>query len=740
MNCLLGHSIRPIIISAIACLALVTAEKFGASTAANIKASRTNLSDIGGQNSGSVRGKFNGKLVFASDRHNSALSIWSMNPDGSSPTRLTDGKSRTETLPIFVHVYDSDPAWSPDGTKIAFFSNRNSKTALYTMSTDGSNVQFVTDQVLSPSTPAWSPDGTKIAFSGGVPFAVEPNEPFTDIYLVKVDGSGLTKLTSDSGLNGNPTWSPDGRQIAFDGNREPDRRSKIWVMNADGSNQRKLTDIHDTSNPTFYGDRTPSWSPDGAKILFTGNRDFNGTRNCFTVNCSEIFVMNADGSNDHPITNDPNRGGIYFFPKWSPDGTKIVTSLALATIADNRNSIDRGRAIIVMNADGSNHINLSNRTDNAFFDVSVDWQPLSAPASSSSSVLGFSASSYSASEDSGSITVTVKRTGNLNDMASCLYATEDGTATVKYNYAPVFGTLRFASGEAFKTIPIPLTDNGHVQGDVSFKIRLLDNEGNATFIGGIREATVTVLDRDTVPRTKNPISDAQPFVRQHYVDFLNREPDPAGFAFWANQITSCGDDARCIDIKRQHVSAAFFLSIEFQETGFFILRVYKLGGQPTSFLRDTQRIARDVIVGQPDWQERLETNKTEWVRQLFDEDKVRTSFGFTNAQYVDLLFQCAEVTPTQAERDALVAGLDAGTETRPSMFRKVVEDERLKNNLFRPTFVFMEYVGYLRRDPDEDGFNFWLDKLNAFGGDYIAAEMVRAFIISSEYRERFGQP
>src|SRR5258705_13931370 len=85
-----------------------------------------------------LRSKYNGKIVFTSDRHNEALSIWSMNPDGSSPTRLTDDKSRTERLPSFAHVYDSSPVWSPDGTKIAFISNRNSYFALYMMNADGS--------------------------------------------------------------------------------------------------------------------------------------------------------------------------------------------------------------------------------------------------------------------------------------------------------------------------------------------------------------------------------------------------------------------------------------------------------------------------------------------------------------------------------------------------------------------------------------------------------------------------
>lgn len=229
-----------------------------------------------------TRGRYNGKIVFTSDRHNSALSIWSMNPDGSSPTRLTDDKGRTEKLPSFVHVYDSGPAWSPDGTKIAFISNRNYDFALYIMNADGSNVQLVTDKVLNPGEPAWSPNDGKIALSGGWKIAIGLNKPSADIYLVNVDRSGLTKLTSDSGFNGSPTWSPDGKQIAFSSNRDPDGQAKIWVMNADGSNQRKLTDIQNTSNPRFYGGQ-PSWSPDGTKILFNGYR--------------EIFVRNADGSN-----------------------------------------------------------------------------------------------------------------------------------------------------------------------------------------------------------------------------------------------------------------------------------------------------------------------------------------------------------------------------------------------------------------------------------------------------------
>ncbi|HJZ80507.1 MAG TPA: Calx-beta domain-containing protein, partial [Pyrinomonadaceae bacterium] len=640
------------------------------------------------------------------------------------------------------------PVWAPDGTRIAFTSNRDYVFAVYIMNADGSNAHLLTDKVQDPASLAWSPDSSKIALSGGirgVP-AGAGAQPSVHIYTVNIDGSQLTKLTSD-GINDSPTWSPDGRQIAFNSNRDADGRSKIWVMSPDGSNQKKLTDIHGTSNPLFYGDSSPVWSPDGSKILFNGYRDFNGTRNCFVVNCAELFVMNADGSNDVPLSNDPNRDGG-FAARWSPDGTRIVASRSLGTVADHVNGVNMPTAIVVMNVDGSNSVNPSNRSERFYIDAPVDWQPLSTPAVSSSSVLGFSAASYSAYEDSGSITVTVKRTGNLNDMASCSYATQDGTAMVRTDYGPVFGRLQFGPGIAAKDIPIPLTDSASVRGSRTFKLTLSDNEGNATFLGGVRETTVTVLDRDISPRPKSPIDDTAYFVRQHYVDFLNREPDPEGLSFWISEIESCGSDIRCRELKQINVSAAFYLSIEFQETGFFAYRFNLLNPynvNDTGFLtivREMQEIGQGVIVGQTGWQAQLNANKLAFVQQYYDDDRLALSFGRTDAEYVDLLLQYVNlysgVTLSPAKRDALVAGLATGNETRPQVFIDVTDDKQFKAALFNQVFVLMEYYGYLRRDPDQLGYNFWLEKLNKFHGNYIDAEMVKAFLTSIEYRARFG--
>lgn len=433
-----------------------------------------------------VRGRHNGKIVFTSDRHYKGLSIWSMNSDGSSPTRLTDDKSRTKKLPSFSPVYDGHPVWSPDGTKIAFVSNRDYLFSLYVMDADGSDAQLVTDKVLDLGEPAWSPDGRKIAFSGGVRGTVGMSKPSVDIYLLNVDGSGLAKLTRDSGVNGSPTWSPDGKQIAFMSNR--DGKAKIWIMDADGSNQRILPNSQNTTSNGFLGGQ-PAWSPDGTKILFTGYRA------CGAGAAGGIYVTNADGSNSRLLTNDPNACGGYASPRWSPDGTKIVAGFSPET----KGVLQPAPQIVIMNADGSNQINISNRGkysfnsgQSTFTDGQADWQPLPGPPNLASSVVGFSAPSHTAYDDVESIPITVTRTGNLNDVASCFYVTLN---EMGLKYYDATGELRFAPGESSKTISIPVPVRGFNL-TWSLRIVLSDNEGNATFLGGIKEATLTILPRD----------------------------------------------------------------------------------------------------------------------------------------------------------------------------------------------------------------------------------------------------
>jgi uncharacterized delta-60 repeat protein len=259
------------------------------------------------------------------------------------------------------------------------------------------------------------------------------------------------------------------------------------------------------------------------------------------------------------------------------------------------------------------------------------------------------------------------------------------------------------------------------------------------------------------PAGLNPLDTTEYFVRQQYLDFLSREPDEAGFNFWVNQIDSCGADANCRELKRVNTSAAFFLSIEFQQTGYLVYRIYKtaygnISGAPVpvrfnEFLPDTQQLQQGVIVGQTGWEATLENNKRTFVEGFVRRSRFAAAFpsGTSERQYVDTINANAGGVLTPAERDQLVNDLIANTKTAGQVLLIVAEDQDMKSAEFNKAFVLMEYFGYLRRNPndspeptlDYQGYNFWLGKLNQFNGNFVNADMVKAFIASSEYRARF---
>jgi len=214
----------------------------------------------------------------------------------------------------------------------------------------------------------------------------------------------------------------------------------------------------------------------------------------------------------------------------------------------------------------------------------------------------------------------------------------------------------------------------------------------------------------------------------------------------------------CVEVSRVNVSAAFYLSIEFQETGYLVYRVYKasfgnLPGKPVpvtyqQLMTDTQRIGRNVIVTAGNWQAQLETNKqaffTGWVQR--GDFLARFPLSMSPANFVDTLNGNTGNLLSTAERDVLVNQLTANntTQGRASVVRQVSENAAFTSAEFNRAFVLMQYFGYLRRNPDDapdtdfTGWQFWLTKLNKFDGNFINAEMVKAFILSAEYRQRFG--
>jgi len=260
-------------------------------------------------------------------------------------------------------------------------------------------------------------------------------------------------------------------------------------------------------------------------------------------------------------------------------------------------------------------------------------------------------------------------------------------------------------------------------------------------LGNTTDAPFTAISNGGA---NNPLDTAEYFVRQHYVDFLNREPEESGFNFWSDQIIDCRGDVACTERKRINVSAAYFLSIEFQQTGGLVNSLYRTSfdRRPfyNEFVPDTQIVGENVIVGRSGWEQQLEINKQAFVNVWVQRPSFISAYGsLGDDAYVDTLISHTGVNFTNDERTALVASLVNHTATRASVLRQIAEDQRFVSLKFNEAFVMMEYFGYLQRDPDDSGYQFWLKKLNEFGGNFEQAEMVKAFIVSGEYRDRFPQ-
>jgi endonuclease G len=294
------------------------------------------------------------------------------------------------------------------------------------------------------------------------------------------------------------------------------------------------------------------------------------------------------------------------------------------------------------------------------------------------------------------------------------------------------GDYRFANVETtgFYTVTPSLANYSFEPASRSF-----DQLGNNT------QAMFTGLPGED--NAASSIDSPEYFVRQHYLDFLGREPDEGGFNFWSEQIRACGGDTGCTEQRTINVSAAYFLSIEFQQTAGLVDGLYRAsyGRRPmfVEFMPDSQLVARGLVVGgNANWSSELAANKLAFIAAWLERPDFRAAYGgLTNTQYVDALIRHTNVSFSASERDGLVNGLTAGTIGRAEVLRRIVEDERFVNAKRNEMFVMMEYFGYLRRDPDAAGYKYWLNKLNQHDGNFEQAEMVKAFISSAEYRNRF---
>lgn len=252
--------------------------------------------------------------------------------------------------------------------------------------------------------------------------------------------------------------------------------------------------------------------------------------------------------------------------------------------------------------------------------------------------------------------------------------------------------------------------------------------------------TDAVFTAEETSQTANPLDTELYFIRQHYLDFLNREPEAGGLEYWASQIENCNSDPSCLRQTRINVSAAFFIEQEFQQTGSFVYRLYKgaLGRQVTyqEFSQD-----RGLVIGGAN----LDASKAAFVDAFVRRAEFKERYGnATDAEsFVDALTEAlrqASRVDLSGQRNTLLAKYNSGSEmneSRSLVLREAIENSAFKQAEYNSSFVLMEYFGYLRRDPDQGGFDFWLNVLNDKVQDNYRS-MVCAFITSAEYQKRFS--
>ncbi|HKR59646.1 MAG TPA: Calx-beta domain-containing protein [Pyrinomonadaceae bacterium] len=359
-------------------------------------------------------------------------------------------------------------------------------------------------------------------------------------------------------------------------------------------------------------------------------------------------------------------------------------------------------------------------------------------AGSTAPTIQLSAASYSIGEGSGAASITVSRAGATTGAATVDYSTNDtaglnncdtvnGVASARCDYTKLVGTVRFAAGETAKAVTIPIIDDSYAEGNESFTISLSNASGAS--VGSPSTATVTINDNEA-SNGPNPIDGTAFFVRQQYLDFLNREPDPGGNAAWQALINGCvSGDTTC---DRIHVSSAFFRSPEFQDRGYFIYRFYPVAfGRKPAFAEFTPDLAK--VSGFLTDAE-LEAAKVAFIDEFMSRPAFITKFGgLSDTAYVDLLLSTAQVT--SPNRDFWIAALGNGTRTRATVLRDISQSPEVYNKYFNQAFVVMQYFGYLRREPDAFYLD-WIAVLDANPNDFRG--MVNGFMNSLEYRFRFG--
>lgn len=719
-----------------------------------------------------------GRITFQSTRDGDD-EIYSMSESGTGQTRLTHDPA-----------FDGRPARSFDGSRVYFVSNRAGNLELYAMNSDGSGLQRLTETEASEFDPDVQPLTTvapnaTFLFSP-TSYTVSEGAGRVTVTVTRTGNTGGTAQVDFATVGGTASERSDFAPIVVtvefaagessktvdvplidDGFVEPDETFTVTLGNATGATlgasfSATVTVVdNDSGTPasaaTLYG-------VTGANTLVRFSSTSPGTIDR-TVSVTGLQAgETVSGIDARPATRQlyalGSTGRLYVVNPTSGRAALVSTvSTALSGTSfgvDFNPTVDRLR----LTSDADQNLRVNVETGAATVDGAIAYAAGDVNAGQNPNVVG---SAYTNSF-AGATTTTLYDIDSARDALVIQNPPNNGTLNT-------VGALGVDTTDA---VGFDIAPNGNTAfaaltvGGVSQLYTVNLTTGAATLVGGVGGGA-QLRGLAVFNASPNPIDDDEFFVRQQYLDFLSREPDAPGLQFWTNElnrlITTCptapaNNRAACILGARAQVSTAFFLSIEFQETGYFLIRVYleAFGRLPTfrEFVEDVQDVRRGVIVGQPGALERLAANRREFLDRFVDSEEFRARHsGESNADYVNALFTNVGVTPSSeaATRDALVSGLANGTETRATALQKVADTRSVFNAAYNRAFVLMEYFGYLRRDPDTIGFNFWLNKLDSvsIAGEDVRnpdvalarirrAQMVEAFIDSVEYRQRFGTP
>ncbi len=672
-----------------------------------------------------------------------------MNVDGTAQIRITNNAA-----------FDIDPARAPDGARIVWVSNRDGATNLeiYSSNADGSTAVRLTNNPASDIDPAVQPQplgaNTGTFQLSAATYTVSEGQGGVDITVTRTGGTGTASVdiaTVNGTASDRTDFTPVLRTLTFaagetsktvrvliidDARVEGDETFTVTLSGAFNATlgtittaMVTITDNDGASVATIFGVTTTN-------TLVRFNSATPGTIEATNTITGLQTGETILGIDVRPATRQiyglGSTGRIYTINP-ATGAASLASTASGATLTGTAFGVDFNpvpdRLRVVSDADQNLRFNVD--TGAATVDTTLAYATGDAAAGQNPTVVGVAYTNNVA----GATTTTLYGIDSARD--TLVRQGSVGGTPVSPNSGQLFtiGPLGVdttdvvgfdianPSGIAFAALTVGGTSQLYTINLTTGAATLVGNFGGATLRG------ITVANP-----AANPIDETPFFVRQHYLDFLNREPDAAGFNAWVNLLNNCPNRLNDPSCDRVTVSAAFFGSPEFQARGAFAMRFYiaSFGRLPTyrEFIRDMS-----ALNGSTDAE--VLANRARFPDDFVQRDEFRTIFdSLSNAAYVDRLI--ANTGVSNPNRNQLVADLNAGTKTRAQVLREIVDTGQFVQAAYNRTFVLAEYFGYLRRDPDPAGFQAWLNYLNANPTDFRT--MVRGFVDSIEYRSRFGPP